>query len=57
MQQGRAVPNPGPSMSCPFFWGEAAQWLCLSSVKPQSFVEVSFEVTALWDINVDMGKV
>lgn len=58
MQKGRGVPNPGPSVSCPYFWGEAAQWLSLNCVKPQSFVEVSFGVTTLWDINnVDMGKV
>lgn len=58
MQKGRAVAKPAPRVSCPYFWGEAAHWLSLNSVKPQSCVEVSFGVTALWDINdVDLGKV
>lgn len=54
--EGQGCTKPRPVVS--LFWGQAARWLSLSSVTPQSFLEVTFGVTALWNINdVGVGKV
>lgn len=56
--EGQGCTKPRPQHVLSLFWGEAAQWLSVNCVKPQSFLEVNFGVTALWNTNdVDMGKV